>query len=152
MRGKRIFSAILICLMCLSGVCFLTAAGTAGDKQELGNEQHLERAEILIPTVDDVRANGYPTNEMGQTYGPDIKENTDAEAGPELILACGENGVEGYVRAEDLNYDPVETQEEVLEYQATREDQRRIPLYMEDGKTVIGSFVVDNRNISINPA
>ena len=54
------------------------------------------------------------------------------------------------VRAEDLNYDPVETLQDVITYQETRAIKRSIPLYAADGETVIGSFTVDNSNVCAN--
>ncbi len=58
-------------------------------------------------------------NENGEIYGSEYFLN-QIGVEPDLILTCGENGVEGFVRAEDLNYDPVETLQDVITYQETR--------------------------------
>lgn len=88
-------------------------------------------------------------NENGEIYGSEYFLN-QIGVEPDLILTCGENGVEGFVRAEDLNYDPVETLQDVITYQETRAIKRSIPLYAADGETVIGSFTVDNSNVCAN--
>ena len=88
-------------------------------------------------------------NENGEIYGSEYFLN-QIGVEPDLILTCGENGVEGFVRAEDLNYDPVETLQDVITYQETRAIKRSIPLYAAVGETVIGSFTVDNSNVCAN--
>lgn len=75
----------------------------------------------------------------------------DSGESPDLIAAVGENGIEGYIKSEDLldEGDFVQTPEEAIEYSkkaaALKEDEvyREIPLYKSDGETIIGKFRVD---------
>lgn len=174
MLPKKLMCTVPFCLIGLLAIILLTtAAGLEVEEKEI---KPTTPTTLMIPSVEEVRANGYPVNEQGQTYGPDIRENTNIEEAPDLILVCnengeiygseyflnqigvepdliltcGENGVEGFVRAEDLNYDPVETLQDVITYQETRAIKRSIPLYAADGETVIGSFTVDNSNVCAN--
>lgn len=82
------------------------------------------------------------TNQNGEIYGSELFLS-EIGVEPDLILAIGINNVCGYVRASDL--EPViNSPEEALEYQQTLEPSKTIPLYEEDGTTIIGSFVIDN--------
>lgn len=82
----------------------------------------------------------YPINEQGQTYGQGPYPAGTTQV-PDLISATGENGVNGYVKATDLNSN-VSTPEEAYAYQKSMEElgYKSIPLYKSDGKTVIGGF------------
>lgn len=77
-------------------------------------------------------------NQKGEIYGSEYFLNMQGIS-PDLILAIGTNGKEGYVRAEDLNSE-VNTLEEALMYVPA---DFEIPLYEEDGETIIGSFLVE---------
>lgn len=82
----------------------------------------------------------YPVNEQGQTYG-----NAPFPAGPanepDLILAEGENEVVGFVKSSDLN-SGASSPTEAMDYQESMKSvgYKALPLYKEDGKTVIGEF------------
>ncbi|MBY0083613.1 MULTISPECIES: hypothetical protein [Brevibacillus] len=82
----------------------------------------------------------YPINEQGQTYGEGPYPVGTTQV-PDLISATGENGVNGYVKASDLNTN-VSSPEEAYAYQKSMEElgYKSIPLYKSDGKTVIGEF------------
>ncbi|MGG3885307.1 hypothetical protein [Brevibacillus panacihumi] len=80
----------------------------------------------------------YEVNDNGETYGSALSAYTIG-AEPDLISAVGTNGVEGYVRADDLT-PKVSSIEEALEQNAENGDVRTIPLYAEDGETVLGEF------------
>ena len=99
------------------------------------------------------KATEYQTNENGVTYGyynPMI--SPEKQANPQMIGAIGIDGVEGYVYESDLNGDQPKTPEEAVKYMENLESQisrakengqeylRYIPLYAEDGITVIGEF------------
>lgn len=77
-------------------------------------------------------------NENGEIYGSEC-DLLPCGIQPDLISAIGVDGTEGYVRDEDINYAP-QTLEEALTYTSIN---REIPLYEEDGETVIGSFLVE---------
>ncbi|MTI85913.1 MAG: hypothetical protein FH756_18960 [Firmicutes bacterium] len=81
----------------------------------------------------------YPTNEYGQTYGPESLA-TSQDTKPDLIMAVGVDGTEGYVLNEDLNPELPKTPEEALAQERKYPNGRTIPLYAVDGKTVIGKF------------
>lgn len=85
------------------------------------------------------------TNENGEIYGSELYlDSIGVKA--DLIYAIGENGVEGYVKAIDLEGPAVETPEEAV--QQIREN-REIPLYASDGVSVIGRFVIQNNTPSV---
>jgi len=98
-------------------------------------------------------AHVYEINENGQTYGSAMyAPSPDKE--PDLILAEGVDGKEGYIYSSDLNADLPNNPEELLAYTAKMRKiwdnapvgelvvARTIPLYAVDGKTVIGEFAV----------
>ena len=93
-------------------------------------------------------AKGYPVNSRGETYGSNMPEVYGCS--PDLILAVGTNGEEGYVRNSELNDSGypggVHNPEQALAYMEWLETQpatRHIPLYDCEGN-VIGQFGVDN--------
>lgn len=96
---------------------------------------------VFTPTVEEIKEDGYPVNDAGETYGPDVK---DSEEEPDLILAIGENDVVGYVRAADLDGVAATSPDSVAEYMSNVQAEREIPLYAEDGLTVLGTFTVGN--------
>ena len=102
--------------------------------------EYITNVEPVIPSVDEVRENGYPTNDAGLTYGPDIKENTDSEIEPDLILVCNEDGLNGYVRANDIK----EGAASLDEARHWKKRSYTIPMYLEDGETVIGEFRIED--------
>lgn len=80
----------------------------------------------------------YPVNERGETYGSATQALTP-EQDPDLILAYGTKGQEGYVRKTDLNLPVPRTPEEAVEL-SRRNPPRMVPLYSRDGVTVIGEY------------
>lgn len=77
----------------------------------------------------------YGMNSKGQTYGPGCYEFV-----PDLIKAIGVGGVKGYVLNAELLSTGMKTSpnDVILNVPAT------IPLYAEDGTTVIGQFAFSN--------
>lgn len=100
------------------------------------------KTELEIPEKEDILIYGYPENEMGETYGPHIPE---LEKNPDLSLAQGKNGIIGYIRNSEADPD-VNTLEEAMAYMEKGREEGfpdyTIPLYLQDGKTVIGEFVM----------
>ena len=82
----------------------------------------------------------YPVNDNGMTYGSGAVIDAD-DPGPDLIAAYGTNGRCGFVRASDRQQDlprsPEEAQASMADLDANGRD---IPLYAQDGVTVIGRF------------
>jgi len=82
----------------------------------------------------------YPVNENGMSYGSGAGIDAD-DPGPDLIAAHGTNGRCGFVRASDRQQDLPRSPEEASAYMADVDpDGRDIPLYAQDGVTVIGRF------------
>ena len=95
----------------------------------------------------------YEENEKGLSFGyvnPELPP--DQQAYPQLIAAIGIDGTHGYVYADDLNGNMPKNPEEALRYMEQLDAEaararaagarfiRTIPLYMEDGETIIGEF------------
>lgn len=90
---------------------------------------------LEIPSEEEILTNGYPVNENGQTYGPNLRE---LSYGPDLILAQNSDGLVGYVYSEPFNQP--DTPEEALEYNKLTENMESIPMFLQDGITIIGDF------------
>ena len=90
----------------------------------------------------DVRSAGeaYGVNAYGMTYGSAMDAEPDEE--PDLILARGIDGTVGYIKASDYNPPDFKSPEEALEWQNNVGYPETIPLYAEDGVTVIGAFKI----------
>ncbi|MEY9975815.1 hypothetical protein [Lysinibacillus sp. RC79] len=82
----------------------------------------------------------YKINENGLTYGSDYYAES-LENSPDLIRAIGINGVEGYVYSNDINIE-LQTLEEVLNYINSGQPGYIVPVYTEDGTTVVDSFEI----------
>jgi hypothetical protein len=78
----------------------------------------------------------YPVNENGMTYGSGAGIDED-DPGPDLVAAYGTNGRCGFVRADDLPQ-PARTLAQALA--SPSPDGRDLPLYAQDGVTVIGGY------------
>lgn len=133
MIGKKRIITVLISVCLLMGISICASAN-----QQTEKDQPKGNTSITVPSVDDIRVSGYPINEMGQTYGPDIKDNIDTESEPDLILACNEFGVEGYIRKTDIDAG-ARTLEEA---EKRKEEGYRVNMYLEDGCTVVGTFKI----------
>ena len=99
-------------------------------------------ANILHPTVEPI----FPVNQNGETYGPLGDINTPGKE-PDLVLAKGEDGTEGYLKLKDMWGEQPNNPEEAVAYMKRLEEEKArghkfIPLYASDGKTVIGKFKV----------
>lgn len=95
----------------------------------------------------------YQVNDSGQTYGV-IGEGAE----PDLIGVYATNGKQGYVLKSELDAasghpSQFKSPEEALAWQEEfGYDDRSIPVYEPDGKTVIGEFVItgiDNQRTEI---
>lgn len=98
-----------------------------------GQEENAIRDEqLIVPTIEEIIANGYPINERGETYGPDV----NGMDRPDLILAENKDGVLGYIREAD------EPQPQSIEDALAMNGQERFQfnLYLQDGETIIGVF------------
>lgn len=95
------------------------------------------------------------TNERGQTYGSNLaieSHSMDENGNPndlDLILVEADNGETGYVYKEDFydTHNQPKNPEEAVEYMKNFEkyNNRVIPVYEKDGKTVIGSYKIGSK-------
>jgi beta-lactamase regulating signal transducer with metallopeptidase domain len=94
---------------------------------------------VYVPTQEEVLINGYPVNENGETFGPQVIDILDS---PDLVLAVNDEGVVGYVRPDEDDGAKVSSPEEAAAYMAAGPHDQFINMYTEDGQTVIGKFFV----------
>lgn len=94
----------------------------------------------------------YAENTRGETYGSAMRAFSPADE-PDLILAQATNGKTGYVRASELDAASgadIESPKEALTWNTrltlTAKTSRAvsIPVYLADGRTVIGVFEITN--------
>lgn len=79
----------------------------------------------------------YGVNKYGQTYGSALLESKIGKE-PDLVSAVGTNGIQGYVKVEELF--PLPTS---LQVGDSINSNDVISLYDQDGKTVIGEFALE---------
>lgn len=116
-------------------------------RQRTRTRHHIALAAISVLALGGLSTAGtflyLSMNSSGQTYGPvrDAPVNTD----PDLILAVGDEGVSGYILASDLNGPEFASPDEVSRWleEHPPDQDRVIPLYESDGKTVIGTFTIN---------
>ena len=84
----------------------------------------------------------YNVNQNGETYGKE--QDALVYDPPDLIAAIGDNGVSGYIRRTEADGEMPSSPEEALRLQEERANQppRVIPLYAEDGITVLDTFTI----------
>ena len=80
----------------------------------------------------------YSVNSNGETYGSALLESTIGVE-PDLISAVGTNGVNGYIKADDLTPD-VSNPQEAINSNLNNGESVLIPLYDVDGSTIISEF------------
>lgn len=98
------------------------------------------------------RAKAFKVNAGGQTYGTMEGVGPNSPEVPVLIAAIGIDGSKGYIYKADLDKDMPETPEEAQKYMEMLNSRIEeiaktgekyvwtIPLYAEDGETVIGEY------------
>ena len=99
--------------------------------------------DLVIPTVEYILENGYPVNDKGETYGPNMGNMMIIDE-PDLILAQGENGIIGYAKKLELEGPKPKTPEEAVKL--NNPPPREVPLYDVDGETIIGEYWVGKVN------
>lgn len=88
-------------------------------------------------------SSSFPVNANGETYGSDANAAWDAQ--PDLISAFATNGKTGYisrVALEAADGSDVNSLSQAAAYIASTKSSRSIPVYEQNGTTVIGSFVI----------
>ncbi|MFC9542925.1 hypothetical protein ACFTQ7_24220 [Lysinibacillus sp. NPDC056959] len=137
--GKKANSkALTVILMLLVIMFFVVPSSNAFFVNKMmiddNNSERIKvtASNLVIPTRDSIISDGYPINEDGQTYGPNMENLMLVE--PELMLAEGENGELGYI----YQPDGISSPNKVDEY--NKSFKKSTPLYLHDGKTIIGTF------------
>ena len=120
---KNLFVLAVISLLLLAGCSQQETLQRTGD--------------LVIPTFEYILENGYPVNDKGETYGPNMGNMMIIDE-PDLILAQGENGKIGYAKKLDLEGPKPKTPEEAVKL--NNRPPRELPLYDVDGETIIGKF------------
>ncbi len=81
----------------------------------------------------------FGVNANGDTYGAMRSDNST----PDLVAAIATNGLQGYVYAKDLEQPMPSSPAEAARWNEEHKAQViRIPVYLFDGETVIGEFVI----------
>lgn len=88
-----------------------------------------------------VAAPAWPTNANGQTYGS-LLNSTSSATDPDLAQVIATNGQTGYVYSSQLNPPAPSSPAEALAQQAADTAGEYIPVYAQNGRTVIGQFEV----------
>jgi len=86
---KNLFFLAIISLLLLVGCSQQETIQKTGD--------------LVIPTFEYILENGYPVNDKGETYGPDMGNMMIIEE-PDLILAQGENSIIGYAKKSRIRW------------------------------------------------
>lgn len=138
-RGK--IGALTVLVLIIIGIGFsviyyISYARSYDDKDKDTNITQ----QLVIPTEENILQNGYPQNEQGETYGPAVPGKTE----PDMVPAIGEDGVKGYVKVSDLTGPLPETSAEALETMEEESGDFTVPLYLQDGITVIGKYIVSH--------
>lgn len=84
---------------------------------------------LVIPDSQEIIEKGYPKNESGETYGPDLSDYVGTV--PDLILAESEEGTKGYLKKTDKD--------------SITSTSRTLPLYLQDGKTKIAELTLKTK-------
>ena len=126
MKIKRSVIPVLACCSALLICCCMFVSAKAQSQRE-----------AVIPSLTDVQNTGYPINEAGETYGPDSKD--PSMKSPDLVLAENENGLIGYIRESEIAGASITNPEEAANYVP---HSHYINMYLEDGITVIGQFLI----------
>lgn len=120
-------TAVAVALV-LGGVLLGGIVGIAIGGSDGGSDQTLP-AEVDGRILSDGDDRVYfPVNEWGETYG-----RGDLPVVPDLVLAIGDEGTEGYVRDSEL-----------------QGGRGELPLYENDGRTIIGTFTLQATGPSID--
>lgn len=129
---KKIFFSVI-------GVLFFTCA-IFGGVSAVYAKKPLDK--LIVPTKADILREGYPQNQKGMTYGPNVKNFSE----PDLILVEPENGTMGYVKQVELTGRIPKNPEEACKL--NKQKSYSIPIYLQDGETVIGEFWVGTGGVS----
>ncbi len=122
----------LLCFSCLT-VLFAVLIGVTERRADPSASEE-QPIELQIPTDEEILTSGYPMNENGETYGPEMVQGVKMY--PDLILARNREGVIGYLKSEDLYPHPTSIEEAL----AINDRSPYLTMYYQDGTTPIGTF------------
>lgn len=74
--------------------------------------------------------------------GAKLIPNIEGKADPDLLLAEGQDGTVGYIRQKEM----LDVADSVQEALMSKPQNKEINLYLQDGSTVIGTFIVEKGN------
>lgn len=92
-----------------------------------------------LPGTPKIRVPNWPKNANGQTYGWEVGSSADD---PDLIGVIATNGKTGYAYWSQLNPPGPTSPAAALAEQAANTKAQYIPVYTQDGTTVIGRFEI----------
>lgn len=136
---KNLFVSAVISLLLLVGCSQQETLPKVEENNS--SEINIDALDLVIPSRESILKDGYPINDNGQTYGPNMGNATIILGEPDLQLAIGENGTIGYAKKVDLEGPLPKTPAEAARL-STEVKPREIPLYDVDGETIIGKFIV----------
>ncbi|MBN9141106.1 MAG: hypothetical protein J0H23_09800 [Micrococcales bacterium] len=86
----------------------------------------------------------FEINRFGQTFGDyGVGLRDDPGANPELIRVIGIDGVEGYAYTTEVFGVPAATLEEAARMTEDTLEEKQVPVYEQDGRTVIGTYIAN---------
>jgi len=141
--GKVVAGTTLALALGVLGGAAVAAGPVLFSPQGLSAELGIETAPMPEPT--------YSVNSSGETFGSATEARSPKEE-PALIQAEATNGKAGYVRKAELDavngadaMDSFKSPEDALAWQTANQGKEfTIPVYLQDGVTVIGEFLVTN--------
>jgi len=127
---KRVLVLMVVAALTGVGARMVVAAGSSG-----GATTDTSRPAI----------GGWPDD----LNGDQVISDSGDERIPELIQAVGDNGVPGYVRYEDLEGPQPTSPEEAVKMSG---QERVIPVYAADGKTVVDQYTIQSGSAATEPS
>jgi hypothetical protein len=121
-----------------AGTAIATGALTGGDQVVI---QPASPASNSGSSVAPSAAPNWPKNASGQTYGSSL-DSTSSATDPVLAQVIATNGEQGYVYSSQLNPAPPASPSAAVAQQQANTGGQYIPVYAQDGTTVIGQFEV----------
>ena len=134
-RSVRVFIAAILALGIAAALAVVgvnaSASTTAGDEFVMSSKSYGD----------------YPKNPQGKAFGSALEAKTPADE-PDLILAQGTNGKIGYILKSDARGPEPRTPAEAIaltnqKFRTQEPQTSTIPLYSEDGVTVIGEYLIN---------
>jgi hypothetical protein len=147
---RSVLGAAAIVLGFLGGVQVQQVVAASGEPEPVARaiDPSAHTDEVVLEDCPRLPAEPpYPVNENAMTYGSGAGIDED-DPGPDLVAAYGTNGRCGFVRAADRPQ-PARTLAQALASPGSGD--RLVPLYAQDGVTVIGELRIHQRLTSRAP-